>query len=510
MKKNIFIILINILITLACKDFPFPYEEKAKNFEPSAKILYPQNNISIGYQDTIDFLILANDIETKKADINVTLSSNFDGILYSGASHKYGQILIRGLLKTYARHRITLNVTDKNGNKSTDEIDLNYNLPNKIVITKIRQTSEQIDIIWNKSKLPSDKFKSYQLFRSLEDDSSHMELVETFNNIDDTTYHDSYFYIGNFYYQIHSIDSIDNTVQSPLTSVGKEKEAFYFENFSSIRNMVISEKHNLLFVKTGYSSYEQPYYHELVIIDLSDFTIKNTVKFSDTFWNNFHISDDEDYLYLAVEKKLIVYDIANENIIREYTLDTYPRILIKGSDNEFFYSETTFGIYIYYININDNKKIVIKKDPIPRETFSNPHFTYNDQLKLLYVFEGAYRYLFKLSKGKFEEVFRDLNYAGGTPFLNYDKSELYAMRNVFSANDMSYITSIEDDVESTINDGEFLRTDRYIMSASNHSAKYLFPIKHFSAHIFKKSENKLFIFENENEELYVYDLSFLK
>ena len=513
-KRTIIILATVILLLNSCKDFPLPYDEKDKNFSPTAKIYFPENNKIIPYQDSILFVIVANDIEDKATGLKINLSSNIDGEIYSGSSDKYGQIAFYARLKSYSVHTITLNVSDNNGNTSSDQIILYYNFPGSTNIVSSSFLSGNIRLTWNKSIVPLNNFSRYEVYRSEGPDSTRFERIAIFTAINDTTYEDVSFYLGQSYYKVHSIDKNGNTTKSELRTIGPQQEMYSFPGFSFVRRLLVSEKHNLLFVHGGYYAYDQPYYQQLVIVDLNDFTIKRTVDLRDNLWNDFYLSENEDLIYLGVGLNLKVYDINQNIFIDEFLLEEWPRRITKINDYEFLYSGNygySGGEYIHYLNIATNTKSQINRGPDSYDHFSEPTFTFNNDLNLLYVFDSPYHYMFEKSDTLFTQVLRESDYNDDQPFLGNDNKELYRGNNAFSAVDMQLITTFEDRVYNVINDGKYLVTNSYLISASNHQTKYLYPRGRFSTNAaFIRNSNKLLLFEGEKDELYVIDMSELQ
>jgi len=510
-----FLTLICLLIIfytlISCQDFPLPYKEKDKNFEPTAEIISPNNYEYIPYQDTISFLIVANDIEDKTEELKVTLTSDIDGDLYSGISDIYGQVFLTGFLRSYAQHRITLSVEDKSGNVSTAEVIINYNIPNRIQVTSSEINANSVNFSWIESKTPDNKFDKYEVYRSVGNDSNRFELIKTIENKNDVAFNSSEFLIGKSYYRVDNIDKDGNVTQSPLIHFGIEKEIYPFEDFDNPRSMVVSEKYNKLFVNAGYHGYTHPYYEQLVVIDLENYTL-STIDFPDNVWNDIYLSDDEENLHMGLGESLVLYNIASNSITEEYVLDTWPTKILKLNNNEFIYTHTTHNSYIHYLNISQNIKIQIKRDQT-RE-FDQPSISFNKKLNYLYIKDRSNFLVYELSGNQFIQKSLGQDFLGDVPLLiNSELGELYAREYIYSADNLQLIEQNEHGIYRLENEGELLRSYNYFMPASNRNTKYLFPwiiqgeYAYTTAYI--KSSNKLLMYDPYEEELHVFDLSFL-
>jgi hypothetical protein len=155
---------------------------------PSISLILPALPASYSAEDKISFSADISDQDSSPKDIIVKWESSLDGIINTSSPNEGGNVSFTKSLSK-GLHKITVTATDKEKYTSSFSFDLSTLAPKAIKLISASKKESNVALLWE--KYSGDDFKSYEVYRGSEINSSNNVLLTTLNNLNTVNFTDS-------------------------------------------------------------------------------------------------------------------------------------------------------------------------------------------------------------------------------------------------------------------------------------------------------------------------------
>jgi hypothetical protein len=195
---------------------------------PEIKMILPALPAAFSPNDQINFSVDIIDQDTSPNDITVKWESSLDGVFHTSSPDSKGNIAFNKALSK-GQHNITVTATDKDKYSSTYTFVLSTTAPKPVTLTSADKKGPNIALIW--TKYAGDDFKSYEIYRSEEENSSQEVLVATVNNINTVTFVDSLApFATQVFYYLRAVTATETSRSSNSIKVDNPAGAVFLFN----------------------------------------------------------------------------------------------------------------------------------------------------------------------------------------------------------------------------------------------------------------------------------------
>jgi hypothetical protein len=214
---------------------------------PEIKLVLPALPASFSKEENITFSADISDQDSAPKDITVKWESNLDGVINTSSPNQNGNV---SFSKTLSKglHKITVTATDKDKYTGTFSFDLSTLAPKPVELVSATKQESGISLLWK--KYTGDDFKSYEIYRGLELNSSNNTLVATVNDLNTTVFADSMApFTPEVFYFIKVVTKEENWSNSNSVKVENPAGAVFF--FSPADVVMHPTLNRLYFVDKG-------------------------------------------------------------------------------------------------------------------------------------------------------------------------------------------------------------------------------------------------------------------
>ncbi len=155
---------------------------------PEIKLILPALPAAYSPNDQINFSADIVDQDTPMNEISVKWESSVDGVFRTSSPNAQGNVAFSKVLSK-GQHTITVTATDKDKYSSVFTFVLSTTAPKPVTLVSAAKKDANIALAW--TKYTGDDFRSYEIYRTEEQNSNSEVLVGTVDNINTVTYIDS-------------------------------------------------------------------------------------------------------------------------------------------------------------------------------------------------------------------------------------------------------------------------------------------------------------------------------
>jgi hypothetical protein len=155
---------------------------------PEIKLILPSLPASHSPNEVINFSADITDQDTSPNDITVKWESSLDGVIHTSSPNSKGNIAFSKTLSK-GQHTITVTATDKDKYSGVLTFAVSTTAPKPVALVSAEKKETNIALVW--TKYVGDDFRSYEIYRTEEENSSNAALVGTVDNINTVSYVDS-------------------------------------------------------------------------------------------------------------------------------------------------------------------------------------------------------------------------------------------------------------------------------------------------------------------------------
>ncbi|QRR03112.1 hypothetical protein [Dyadobacter sandarakinus] len=155
---------------------------------PEIKLVLPALPATFAEGESIPFSADVEDQDTSPGDITVKWESSIDGLFHTSSPDQNGNVAFSKALSK-GLHLITVTATDKDKYTATITFQLATNAPKAVKLVSAVKQGANVALTWN--KYTAADFKTYEVYRSEEQNSSNVTLVGSAANSNTLTMTDS-------------------------------------------------------------------------------------------------------------------------------------------------------------------------------------------------------------------------------------------------------------------------------------------------------------------------------
>ncbi len=195
---------------------------------PEIKLILPALPAAYSPNDPINFSADITDQDTDPKDITVKWESSLDGIFQTSSPDAKGNVAFNKTLSK-GQHTIIITATDKDGYSSSFTFALSTTAPKPITLTSAVKKDAVIALAW--TKYAGDDFRSYEIYRSEDENSSKETLVGMVDNVNTMAYTDSLApFATQVFYYVRVITSTESSRNSNSIKVDNPAGAVFLFN----------------------------------------------------------------------------------------------------------------------------------------------------------------------------------------------------------------------------------------------------------------------------------------
>ncbi len=195
---------------------------------PEIKLILPALPAAYSPNDQIKFSADITDQDTSPSDITVKWESSLDGVFQTSSPDSKGNVAFTKTLSK-GQHTITVTATDKDKYSSTITFALSTTAPKPVTLNSAAKKDFTISLAW--TKYTGDDFRSYEIYRSEEENSSREALVATVDNINTVAYADSLApFAAQVFYYVRVVTSSETSRNSNSIKVDNPAGAVFYFN----------------------------------------------------------------------------------------------------------------------------------------------------------------------------------------------------------------------------------------------------------------------------------------
>ncbi len=490
-----------ILGIYSCTEFPFPYKEKEKNFEPTAKIIFPNHGDTISYADSGYIIATINDIDNINGNLKINWTSDIDGPLNFLFNQKYGQSIVLFKSLSYNAHNISVSVNDEHNEEIIDEIEINYNKPDKVSINDISDTNQGIKIVWTKSLLPSSVFNKYAIIKRENDLSgtTNIKLAEILTP-DDTTFYYKYYNFFPASYSIKVYDVNGKSSTSDIKSFHKIiSDSISFNNYSDIRQVKYDNVNNILYVISG---------EVLFFIDINSNRIIDEFYLEET--RHFDINEDHTALYITQGLTILKFDLLSKSVTNTYNVgdytgnynEEYVNRVLCGKEGRLFFTQSYSWDDVFLIDTETKALLDIITYP---NSIDRCKLSISRDRNTLFAGGSFKIYKYDISNDTFS-LLRENYTNGGSKILTRNNSVYFGgvkfdfetLDYIWQTGNLFYLVSLDE---------KMLISYSHIIDGENVSKIQALP---FESRVSELSNDakKLFLYNDRTKYLHIYNLKY--
>lgn len=165
---------------------------------PTVIFISPNNGATIDIDVAAEFSIIVSDDSDSPQNINLEWTSDVDGLLSTASASPNGTAVISVADLSEGDHVIQVIATDSDGFVGGASVGITVqDIPNSVTLSPLQGLASGIQLNWTTSDEPT--FSSYKIYQSV-NNNSNFQVIETIEDINNTSYTDNNLVVGNSYY----------------------------------------------------------------------------------------------------------------------------------------------------------------------------------------------------------------------------------------------------------------------------------------------------------------------
>lgn len=144
-------------------------------------------NFSTG--EPVIFSVNIDDPDSSMEQITVTITSDLDGVIYTGHPTKGKNVFFSTIGLSKGIHAIEIKAVDNDEHTTRKKIELNNAAPKKLALSN--SFSEEHNIVLEWEKIEEDGFERYEIYRANTPEEAG-QLIASFHDFNQTTFTDAY------------------------------------------------------------------------------------------------------------------------------------------------------------------------------------------------------------------------------------------------------------------------------------------------------------------------------
>lgn len=468
---------------------------------PTVDITSPADFSTHDLGDIISFFAIVDDLEDASNELDIEWSSNIDGVINTEDANLNGSSLFMFSALSTGQHIITLEVTDSDKLKSSDQITIDVvDTPDPVTLNPIETMTGGLKLNWTIST--EAEFANYRILRS-QNNTGPFDIIDIISDINTNNFSDTNISFGVRYF--YQIGVVLNNGEEVLSNI--ESELFEGENIDlgvNIVRMILDPSRPYIYALDQLNN-------SLLFINKESKVVEKTI-FVGSSPTDIDISIDNSKAFIANfgSTQLAVIDLVNQEKVDEIFVDTQggwdgnPHRISCLSNNRLVFTSEDQWCDLKLVNAETGASLY------NTGSIYQPGLLSNSTGDIIYATEsgssGSATLRFNLSGNELIEVdesdggssfgFRDGCISGNDEFIFHRRIKY------FSNNLSSVLGSFNENIIDCNFDGSIAIGEENIWDAEEFAIIKPLPI---SSSILRldHDENTIYIYDNNSSKIYI-------
>jgi len=284
-----------------------------RSFPPSITWIGPVPGEGYVPGEPILFRASVDDHETRPDQLSARWSSDVDGVLNETSPTADGSLEFSTSTLSPGIHRITLTVTDADGNETTKGLTLENDLPPRVVLDALDKDVGGVHLSWNPVDGPD--FDSYRIYRSSPEEGP-FELIQTVDDAQATEYYDTTVTPGvTYWYRIGRRTKAE--AESP-SNVEEVEAGISIDVAGTVGAMLVDPVRPYLYVLDGYDS-------ALLFVNLDTNELEKKIFVGSAPRDlDINVQDTELFVAASGSKQVAVISLDTQEVVRTFGMTSTP------------------------------------------------------------------------------------------------------------------------------------------------------------------------------------------